>query len=328
MAKPTDDITWSSDADYPAGPQSYAGTPTCTEPDAGRKATGWEPAIKPPAQGMNWWQRGIARWTQWFAALFADSGHLLELDPFLAAINAVTIKRSRLPDLWDQNGWTQGSNLTTYGNDSIQCSVLAANFAAIEADIPIGHVLKNITFTAKASAGGQGIGLILFTNQTAAVPSVIWNQGAMSIGAITVASADFTIHFDVSTHQNMTCQTTFDGAGVTPNIYTYTRAAGSFVTDGFKVGHMVDSSGWGIAEHNFTRYYVVTVAALTMTVQQSTPVARVSAAAETLVATIACTPVVSPVGGGGFGFILEATGSAGVAIANIAYEHAPPAITY
>lgn len=328
MAKPTDDISWASSANYPAGSDPWDGQPTTAEPVSGRKASGWEPSKKPGAQQLNWWQRAVWRWVVWLSALFADNGSLLELVPFLAAINARTITRSRLPTLWAATNWTQGSNLSTYSNFSIQCSTLASNAAPIEMDIPALHVLKKITITAKASAGGQGINLSVYTNDTAAVPGVNF-LNAQSIGAVTTSSTDFTIHFDASTHQSMTAQTTTNGAGITPNVYTFTRTTGSFVTDGFIAGQHVDSSGWGIAEHNFTSGIVQTVGALTMTVNQpNPPVASVSGAAETLVATVACTPVTTPANGGALGIILFATGSAGVAVGNIAYTTQAPAITY
>lgn len=325
MSKPTTNYTWATNANYSGGPA--VGTPSKSAPSAGRQLEGYEPGVSPPAQEHNELFSNIFLWLAFINGLFGSTGHLLELDSFLSTLNARTITRSRLPTLWSAANWSQGSNLSTYLNFSIQCTTLASNNAPIELDIPATHVLKSLTITAKASAGGQGINVGVFSNTNAAVVGKTFFPSA-TIGSVTTTSTDFTLRFDASTHQSMTAQTTTDGAGITPNIYTFTRTTGSFVTDGYLPGHLVDSSGWGIAEHNFTGYSVVTVSALTMTVQQSTPVARVSAAAETLVATVACTPVTTPANGGALFIILVATGSAGVAVANIAYTHQPTAIVF
>ena len=324
--KPTTNYTWATNANYSGGPA--VGTPSKSVPSAGRQLEGYEPGYSPPAQEHNELFSNIFLWLAFVNGLFGSTGHLTELDSFLSTLNARTITRSRLPTLWSASNWSQGTNLSTYLNNSIQCTTLASNAAPIELDIPALHVLKSITITAKASAGGQGIQLGLFTNQTAAVAGVTLYP-ATSIGSVTTTSTDFTLRFDASVNQSMTAQTTTNGSGVTPNVYTFTRATGSFVTDGFLVGHLVNSSGWGIAEHNFTGGQVLTVSALTMTVQQpNPPVASASGSAETLVATIACTPVTTPANGGSLYAILFATGSAGVAVANIAYTHQAPSIVF
>jgi hypothetical protein len=72
MTKPTDDISWATDTDYPAGSDPWDATATCVEPSSGRKASGWEPNQKPTAQELNWWERGAARWIQWLAGNVAD----------------------------------------------------------------------------------------------------------------------------------------------------------------------------------------------------------------------------------------------------------------
>ena len=69
MARPTDDITWASDTNYPAGSDPWDGQPTTAEPVSGRKATGWEPKKKPGAQQLNWMMRGYARWIQWLVSV-------------------------------------------------------------------------------------------------------------------------------------------------------------------------------------------------------------------------------------------------------------------
>lgn len=47
---------WSSDANYPAGADPWATTPTKVAPDAGTIAAGHSPAEVTPAQRENWWK--------------------------------------------------------------------------------------------------------------------------------------------------------------------------------------------------------------------------------------------------------------------------------
>lgn len=61
--KPSAVPTWASDATYTGG--SEAGTNTKVEPASGRKAEGWEPAAKPPAQEFNWWWNLVGLWCQY-----------------------------------------------------------------------------------------------------------------------------------------------------------------------------------------------------------------------------------------------------------------------
>lgn len=65
MAKPTDDAPWATDANYPAGAEPEAGTPTKVEPSAGKQALGHRPAEFPPAQYLNWWMNLMWLWIAW-----------------------------------------------------------------------------------------------------------------------------------------------------------------------------------------------------------------------------------------------------------------------
>lgn len=328
MSKPTTLYTWATNTNYTGGPA--VGTPSKSAPSSGLQAEGFEPGTEPGAQTFNELVSNIFIWLAFVNGLFGSTGHLLELDSFLATLNGRTTTRNRLPAMWDQSGWTQGANLSIYSNYSIQCNTIASNYATLELDIPANHTLKSITFTAKSTSSTQGLNLTIATNQVAAHGGqTLLNAAPFAV--TTGVSTDFTVRFDCLTNQSMSAQTTTNGAGATPNVYTFTRTTGSFVTDGYIPGHLVNSSGWGIAEHNFTGGTVLTVSALTMTVQQpNPPVASASGALETLVATIQCTPIVAPdpSAGGALFAILQATGSAGSAVANYSYVHQAPAITF
>jgi hypothetical protein len=72
MSAPTEDVSWATDDNYPAGPAVWNGTPTKTEPSSGRKAEGWEPNQKPPAQEMNWWMWAVYTWIVYIADFIAN----------------------------------------------------------------------------------------------------------------------------------------------------------------------------------------------------------------------------------------------------------------
>ncbi len=139
MAKPTDDISWATDANYPAGPETYAATPTTTEPVTGRKAEGWEPGKKPPAQEMNWWQNAIYRFLTWVFGLFDSNGRLLQLAESTtkwrpatsggALLNAGTITT---PDLGD----------SYFVGDATPFSAIVG----LPVDVAVGDVITSIAF--------------------------------------------------------------------------------------------------------------------------------------------------------------------------------------
>lgn len=57
MPRPRGQVAvWSSDAEYPAGPNLWNGTPTKVAPALSKIARGWDPDEMPPAQWLNWFQ--------------------------------------------------------------------------------------------------------------------------------------------------------------------------------------------------------------------------------------------------------------------------------
>jgi hypothetical protein len=51
---PFNAINWATDANYPAGANTWSGTPTKVAPSAGVQADGFAPRDRPPAQWINW----------------------------------------------------------------------------------------------------------------------------------------------------------------------------------------------------------------------------------------------------------------------------------
>lgn len=62
MPKPVIIPTWASDANYPAGAEPEAGTPTKVAPTTGQGTIGWRPDQIPTAQEQNWWMDLVADW--------------------------------------------------------------------------------------------------------------------------------------------------------------------------------------------------------------------------------------------------------------------------
>lgn len=70
MARPTDDpIVWGTDANYPAGADTWNGTPVKVAPSAGVVAAGWEPEDRPPAQHLNHLLHNHGAWLDYLKKL-------------------------------------------------------------------------------------------------------------------------------------------------------------------------------------------------------------------------------------------------------------------
>lgn len=74
MAKPNTVVDFAGDANYPAGAEPEAGTPTKTDP--AREAFGYRPNEHPTAQEFGWLFNLIGLWIQWLNALFGTDGSL------------------------------------------------------------------------------------------------------------------------------------------------------------------------------------------------------------------------------------------------------------
>lgn len=77
MAKPTDTAAWATDANYAAGAEPEAGTPTKVDSTSGQKASGWRPGAEPPAQNLNAWQYAVHLWLLWLNGIVTGGTDLL-----------------------------------------------------------------------------------------------------------------------------------------------------------------------------------------------------------------------------------------------------------
>lgn len=65
MTKPTVLAPWANVANYPAGSEPEAGTPTTVAISASYENYGWRPRAKPPAQILNKWKNAVGQWVSW-----------------------------------------------------------------------------------------------------------------------------------------------------------------------------------------------------------------------------------------------------------------------
>lgn len=73
--RPTDGAPeWATDANFPAGPEPEAGSPTKAAYTTGQATIGYRPDQIPTAQEQNRWMNLVYRWVLWFITLFADDG--------------------------------------------------------------------------------------------------------------------------------------------------------------------------------------------------------------------------------------------------------------
>ena len=78
------DLQFGTNANYTGGGPPFQGTPTKSEPSAGRKADGWRPAEEPPGQEWNWWWHYMADWTRFLydemLSVFVTDAGVLKAD--------------------------------------------------------------------------------------------------------------------------------------------------------------------------------------------------------------------------------------------------------
>lgn len=91
MLRPATLPLYATDANYPAGPEPEAGTPTKVAPTSGELAVGYRPGAKPTAQKFNWWRNLVGEWVDHLDDVRVD-------EPWM--FNAAD------PAAFADNGWT------------------------------------------------------------------------------------------------------------------------------------------------------------------------------------------------------------------------------
>lgn len=199
-------------------------------------------------------------------------------------------KRSRFPAPIIATNWATNATFNGWvGTPGLQSS--GAGDAFVDLDVPEGYRLASLTLLCLGDAAADlTIGIDkAFTSDAQNV-----SLGSLLTSAVPAAPADITLNMLATMTGQVTTITT------AAPLCTYTRAAGSFIDDGFFVGQIVQCSGFANGANNNT----ATITALSATVMTTDAAATV---AETANATIAG---VSPVVDGTFALQLKLTASA------------------
>ena len=131
--------TWATDANFNSPGDSWNGDPTKVEPSAGKKAEGWEPSERPPAEFLNWFQNlsgtyltalQDARYTQWDTADSSglDDGAIEEIGYVAVGINDIGLK------LW------LGTTKHAAGTSAIALAKVTPNSSWVPVTTPIPSI--------------------------------------------------------------------------------------------------------------------------------------------------------------------------------------------
>lgn len=255
MSEPTQDVTWASNANYDATGQPYDGTPTQTEPDSGRKANGWEPNMKPPAQEMNWWMAAVAAWIMYFA-------------------NNNSAPVGVKPNLLNVNGNMDGlfAPIEYSGSSLIGCgvpngvSVAGGGFNGTF-PVPPNRQLATIETTFVAPVTNT-VSIEFIQNTQTSAPVVL---GTYTYAGTGTTTGDATT-INLLAESDVQAFTAASGG-------IYTRTTGSYVTDGFFVGQVVEWTGFSNSANNVTGT-ITAVSATSMTISTTGQIAETAGASQ------------------------------------------------
>jgi hypothetical protein len=233
MTKPTLP-TWATDTNYTSGPAN--GTPTKVALSAPAIAQGYLPGQEPGAQNFNDILSKITAFQAW-----QDRDVSIHRFPEIASTDS---------------SWSQ-TNVAFPGDPIITSS--GAGYAYVDLRIPVGGRLRTVTIALFGDASADLIALIEqhFADATAANPLqtvTATNQAA--------SWADYTLNMEASAGPIQ--------INVTAATGTYTRLAGSFVTDGFYAGQVVTFSGFSHSGNNVT-WTLTNVTATTLVINNGNP---------------------------------------------------------
>ncbi len=324
---PASSAAWATNTNYAAG--SETGQPTKVVPVSGRIADGWSPETPPTPMHFNWWQNVVYLWIVYFQAAVA---YLIGI---FTSINTTTIKRNRIPPVIASagsggSGWVNAGSATGV---STPCIVATAGSSIaegqIDLDVPDGYILKTLKFSANG-AGGINFEIFQLGPPGWTPPITGSNPVGFDGGVASSVETDYSFNFQAETGPTSTGFSGFTaqasgGGGPSPRVTTFSRATGSFVTDGFVVGQTCDSSGWNLGENNWGGYKVTSVGALSLVCTEQSAGASVVGTVDTGTAArqVEATPII---GQGGVTIMLfeNSSGTGGEAITMFRTELIPP----
>lgn len=283
MAQPTTQPRWANNGGV------------LVQPASGKLDIGWLPGELPPGQYMNWWMNLVYLWVQYLLA-------------------TLTMTRTKFPTAIFATNWA--ASITFSGTDPWLASSGAGD-AYVDLDIPQGYKLSTLTLWCHGNAAAN---LILTPIQVfndegshAGVTNGPVPMGSLTLNALSATGADQTLNMLAASSTLTGGQTvTVAAAGG-----TYTRSAGSFITDGFFVGQIIAWTGFLNGGNNATK----TITALSATVMTVSNAGLVN---ETGAANTTQANGVSPAIDGTFNEQLKITASAtGLGVRNLRYSCVP-----
>lgn len=240
--------------------------------------------------GKNFLEYGIPyrRKTTYAAATQVKSVDLNALQDALVALHDMftgqaqsvfkgqTVTRNRFPTiLGTATGWLYG----TAGAPTLSPAFAntAAGTLTVDLDVPQGFALSQLTFALAADVASPGgaltVTLLKAGTRSTTVPSVLGTY-TVANGSFPTVAADQVINF-MAASPGITVTVAAAGG-------TYTRSAGSFITDGHFIGEVVQWSGFVNGGNNALK----TITALSATVMTVSNTGLVNETGPTLGATV------------------------------------------
>ena len=235
----------------------------------------------PTSGEQNTWQQNTYLWLLW----------LLN--------NIGTIVRDKFPTPLATGVWTVQPTFSAVTRSAVANTTTGGPFY-VDLDVPNGYKVSTITLGLRTAGGANPI--ITVTLEQAGntfVPTTV--AATLTVATPTGSSIDAVLNMlAASGAQNVTVA----AAGG-----TYTRAAGSFITDGFFVGQQVQFAGFANGGNNALK----TITVLTATVMTVSTTGLVNETSVT-----ATTTGVSPTADGTFALLLGVATAGGVAVNAVA----------
>lgn len=162
MPRPTQLPLWATDANYPAGSDPWAGSPTKVAPTSGDQARGWTPNQEPSPQAFNWWKNLVGQWFTW--------------------LDDQTFNTFLGPAQWQpSSGSTVGDFLTGFSE------------AKAQVNLRPGTPLASAAFRYRTPLVGSGMGFYVLHHLPSGASSIVtFNDSGISSGGV---DATFTLTF-------------------------------------------------------------------------------------------------------------------------------------
>lgn len=229
-----------------------------TPPTAGHMLSGWTSGEIPTHSELSGWQQLVGNWFLWLYSTVAIVNRSRSFLPWAQTASAFTAPTPF-------NAAPLGLGFAS--NDIIFASTSAATvgFAYLDVDCPAGYKLTAISFTVSVNNLSIGPQLYIYqSSPTSADPTLgaLALNDAVSYNA-TVINTPQVISFNLNPVMTAGTSITVSTSGGNT---TYTRASGSWITDGWNVGYKVSWTGFINGANNVSTARVISLTATAMTI--------------------------------------------------------------